>query len=207
MTTLDPELEAMNKVDEALKGLKTAERVRVLDWAASKYLATGIPRRSTTGVLQSATGSNQPPVSTIPPQGKEIPGIARLDDNGNLIITARDLKAKSTNDAAVRLVHIAVEAYRRLTGNKTTPSKEIINPILQKWRAYTANTRHVIAAHKGIHLDKGQYSLDQYSQRDADKYITEILDESVPGDWNPSTRGTKAHKKKSDGSNPTAKKK
>ena len=55
---------------------------------------------------------------------KEIPGIAKMQDNGNFKLTVRDPKAKNANDAAIRLAHIVIHAYTELTGESSVSSKK-----------------------------------------------------------------------------------
>jgi hypothetical protein len=143
-------------------------------------------RSPTTGITQE----------TLTDSGQELPGIARITDAG-LEVTVRDLKARSANDAAIRLAHIAILAKEKLTGTKTLSSRNELLPILKEWRAYDGNTRVALANHRGIHRDGDQLSLDAISRREAQKYIDEILDESIQSTWNPTGRARKAGKKNS----------
>src|SRR5574338_1054058 len=99
------EIEAMTKVDEALRELEEDVRVRVLQWAVSKYAPA----------ISSSVGQRHTPTTFSPlvsrdvaGGAKELPGIARLSDSGDFQLTVRDPKAKNTNDAAIRLVHVIV---------------------------------------------------------------------------------------------------
>jgi hypothetical protein len=176
----------MRKVGEALEGLGDPEaRERVLFWVASKF-----------GTLASYTGRNNTVATAVgqtTPLGTsdEIPGIARATPNGGLEITVRDLKAKSTTDAAIRLAHIVIYAAEKLKGERAVSSRKVLLPILKEWRAYDGNTRLALARHKGIHRDGDSMSLDAIAKKDAEKYVADILDDAAQGTWNPNGRPTK----------------
>ena len=176
------EFDAMKTIDETLTALKDEERERVLQWVANKY-SNGtknlvrpmglVPKSGDSPLLQSSGSSN------------EFPGIARLSNDGSFKLTVRDLKAKNTNDAAIRLVHVVVLVHEQLTNEPSVSSKKIVVPELRRWRAYTGNTRAAIAAHKGIIRDGDMISLDAHARQEAEGYIRQILDDSVQGSWKP----------------------
>jgi hypothetical protein len=118
------------------------------------------------------------------PGSREIPGVARLNDSGDLHITIRDLKARSGLDAAVRLAHVAIHAYHQMTGQALSSSKGL-TPILKSWRIYDGNTRARLAKEKGIVRTGDDLSLDAHAARDAQRFIEEILDPSIDGTWRP----------------------
>ena len=176
----DSEFNAMKNIHEALSSLKDNEaRERVLKWTSSKF--------GLSSALLDSQDNPQPGGS--PPSGSpetnigEIPGIAFLGDNGQLIITARDLKANSKIDAGIRLVHVAIRANELLNKEKYASSRKTVTPILREWGVYDGNTRREVANHKGIIRQKDNLSLDVHSKREADKIIKEILDDSIKGKW------------------------
>jgi hypothetical protein len=174
--SVNTEVEAMRSIGEALDGLGTAEaRNRVLSWAMARFR-----------VQASENSAEVLPAEVSPPAAapSEIPGIARLNRSGGLEITIRDLKAKSTVDAAMRLAHIVLYANEKLKGNASVSSRGVLVPILRQWRAYDGNTRSQLAQHKGIRRDGDMLSLDAIARRDAETYMKEILDPSTRGTWN-----------------------
>lgn len=180
------ELEAMRVVGEAIENLADPEaRMRVLSWVASKFG----DHRFEAGRKDLSQGSGAKPLVAITEE--ELPGIARRTANGGLEVTVRDLKAKSTIDAAIRLAHIVIYANEKLKGERAVSSRKVLLPILKEWRAYDGNTRPALAHHKGIHRDGDQLSLDTIAKKDAEKYISEILDDSVTGTWNPNGRSSR----------------
>ena len=191
-STIHSEIDAMRVVAEAIENLADPEaRMRVLSWLASKF---GAPRYEA-GKKDLRHGSGEG--ASLPITEEELPGIARRTANGELEVTVRDLKAKSTIDAAMRLAHIVIYANEKLKGERAVSSRKVLSPILKEWRAYDGNTRLALARHKGIHRDGDQLSLDAIAKKDAEKYIGEILDDSVHGTWNRNGRpGRKAPAKK-----------
>ena len=185
-STIHSEIDAMRVVAEAIENLADPEaRMRVLSWLASKF---GAPRYEA-GKKDLRHGSGEG--ASLPITEEELPGIARRTANGDLEVTVRDLKAKSTIDAAMRLAHIVIYANEKLKGERAVSSRKVLLPILKEWRAYDGNTRPALAHHKGIHRDGDQLSLDTIAKKDAEKYISEILDDSVTGTWNPNGRSSR----------------
>jgi len=189
------EIQAMGKVDEALGGLDDeGARGRVIRWASEKYgvfvgMKPVVPAQMFTPNFSQLSSGTIPTAS-----GGEIPGIAKFVGE-ELRIIARDIKASSTNDAAIRLVHIAIRANEALTGSETVSSRHIVTPILKAWRAYTGNTRPAIANQKGILRNGDLVSLDEHGKRDADEYMRQSLDSSVEGTWNPNGASKRATRK------------
>lgn len=175
------EFEAMAKIDALLSELDDEERSRVLQWAYTKYAG-----RLGLATTPATRGTHLPVVSSTQ-VGNEIPGIATLTASGEFKFTVRKIKAKNANDAAVRIAHIAILAYRQLTNEQTVSSKRVVVPILKTWRAYSGNTRYVLANHKGIIRDGDNLSLDAHSMNEAQRYLDEVLDESIDGTWTPKT--------------------
>lgn len=172
------EISAIKLIDEALSNLDENMRLRVLRWAWDKYGKYHKDSSFSKGPLKEN-------ISNVLGEGefKEIPGIAQISEDGDFKLTVRDLKAKNTNDAAIRLAHVVVFAYENLTGEKKVSSRKLIIPILRRWRAYTGNTRNALAKEKGILRYGDKVSLDAHSKRDAENFINEILDDSIKGSW------------------------
>lgn len=191
------EIEALGRIDTALGELEDDDvRLRVLQWAIAKY-GKGSVQMPTIASAPIRTAAAQSGVSTpsvnyhAAPQGSsnsnEIPGIAVITDAGDFKLTVRDPKAKNTNDAAIRLAVVAVYSYCQLSGESGASSRRIVKPILEKWRAYTGNTRNALASHKGIIRDGDILSLDQHAEREAEDYINQMLGDETQGSWNPAS--------------------
>ncbi|HUY68118.1 MAG TPA: hypothetical protein VMV79_02320, partial [Alphaproteobacteria bacterium] len=179
----DPEVEAINAINAALTAVEDPEiRVRVLRWANDKFAF--VPKIEKVATAKSPVSAQ----SDVSVSGNEIPGIAVLSENGNFRLTVRDLKAKSANDAAVRLAHVTIRAYQQLSGQKTVSSKQILLPALTQYRVYDGNTRAALAREKGIIRKGDELELDHHAQHDADRFMREIADESVTGKWVPKGR-------------------
>jgi len=174
------EFEVMKSFSEMMTALADEEaQSRVLAWITAKYR----PFQS-----QSSTPTAADKYSAQPgPVDGEIPGIAKLGTSGELLWTIRDVKAKSANDAAIRLTHVAIWAAGKLTGSSTVSSKSVLVPLLKKWRIYDGNTRGALARERGIVRSGDEVSLDFHALQLAETYIAEILDSSIEGKWRPGT--------------------
>lgn len=194
----DKEVVAMGAVAKALSQLDKEEIARVLSWASAKYGA-GMTLPANGGQTKPFAGGfdSQPVATPYNQEAGEIPGIARLEDDGTLTLTVRDLKARSANEAAIRLAHVAIYAYCKLSGEKVASSRGIVTPLLQQWRVYDGNTRRVLKEHRGIIRNGDLLSLDAHSRAEAEQYIAEILDPSIDGKWKAST--TSKRKKRVEG--------
>ena len=174
------ELEVMKAIDEIMQNVEDEHaRARVAGWVAAKYSAAfqvsaGSSASVRAATPQSATG-----------RVDEVPGIAKLSQDGEILLTVRDLKARNTNDAAIRLVHVLIWAAQKLTGSASVSSRRIVTPLLQRYRCYDGNTRHAIASDRGIVRDGDELSLDFHAEQRADQFVNEILDTSVEGQWRP----------------------
>ena len=177
------ELECMGRADEAIRSLEDeATRSRVVSWLAAKYLGGAVTTGGTPGAPPSANTSNAGPVEV---HANQIPGIAKLSPSGEVQLTVRDFKAKSANDAAVRLVHVVIWATAKLKGEPSVSSKNVIVPLLRKYRCYDGNTRGAIASDKGLVRDGDTLSLDFHAEQHAEKVVAEILDAGSEGKWKP----------------------
>lgn len=183
------EFQAMQDVDEVLLKLSDEEvRKRVVTWAYAKHVGANVgPAASPANTLGGSTHS----VSGGPSgaQGAtEIPGIAMIGDDAKFSLTVRDLKANTTNDAAIRIALVSIYAYCLLTGESSASSKHVVKPALDHRRAYTGNTRAALARHPGLVRNGDALSLDYHARQDAERYIAEINDDSIEGTWRPSAR-------------------
>ena len=177
----DAEITAIAAISSALSNLADAEaRRRVLAYVLARYL----PEENTLASLPSASLAQTFTSMAPSPVSLELPGVARLTDSGDLRITARDLKAKSGLDAGVRLAHVAIYAHERLTGQPLS-SRKGLTPLLKEWRLYDGNVRARLAKERGIIRSDDSLSLDAHARRDAERYIEEILNEELHGQWKP----------------------
>lgn len=178
----DPEIEAMEKINEALSAVKEEEtRTRILSWATGKFLKGET-------LLQPKAISAQETSTESHMVGNEIPGIAKLTKDGSLEITIRDLKAKSKADAALRLALVIIRAHERLTHKESVSSRRTVTPALKGWRLYDPNIRHRLASYAGIIRKRDELSLDIPAKAEADKYIAEIKDPNVKASWSTGKR-------------------
>lgn len=198
----DPELDALTAICKALNLLEDEKsKQRVMDYAYSRFglQPASLGQKKTQGEGSRAEELGEKLDAKI---HTEIPGIARLTDKGDLKFTIRDLKARSTNDAARRLAYIVIHVNEKLTGQKTLSSPKTLVPILREWRAYDPNTRKKMKEDKGIIRDGELLSLDAHAQKEAESMIREIQDDSIEGSWKPSPttgRKTGGRGKKVDG--------
>ncbi|MFY9317530.1 MAG: hypothetical protein WAO95_18480 [Burkholderiales bacterium] len=181
--TQDDEVMAITAITAALSKLSDPDaRRNVLSYINARYLGKAPGATDSLPLFTTAVASA--PVAVVETTQRELPGVARLTDTGELRITARDLKAKNALDAAVRLAHIAVYAHERLT-QKPLSSRKGLTPLLKEWRVYDGNTRARIAKERGIIRSGDSMSLDTHARRDAERYIDDILNEETTGIWRP----------------------
>lgn len=181
----EKEVSAIGSIGTALAGLADdGARRRVLSYVLSRFFPDG-----SFGASATAPAAGRPQVVasskfTEPSTENEIPGVAKLSDSGELKITARDLKAKSGLDAAVRLTHIAIYAYEKFTGQPLS-SRHGLTPLLKEWRLYDGNARARISRDRGIIRNDDSLSLDAHARADAERYISEVQDHDAQGSWKP----------------------
>lgn len=186
------ELECMKNIDDNLQAVpEDSTRLRIVGWLAAKYLGASMPSPVFTAVHTDVAAEE---ASNEVVRSGQIAGIAKLSNSGEVQLTVRDFKAKSANDAAIRLVHVLIWATARLTGATTLSSKNAIVPWLRKYRCYDGNTRWAIAKDKGLVRDGDELSLDFHSEQLAEKFVGEILDPSVEGKWKPGSTKRRATK-------------
>jgi hypothetical protein len=189
------ELEAMGRADQAVQAVADEDaRGRIVDWLMAKYRrGARTPSKSPATNPSSAglQGANQPRVLE-----DEIEGIAKKTPNGALVLTIRDLKAKSANDAAVRLAHVLLWAAGELLDADSLSSRRDIVPHLKRWRLYDGNTRKALAAEKGLVRSGDLISLDVHARRLAENYVTEILNPDITGKWEASRARRRARPSK-----------
>lgn len=186
----DAEIAAIAQISAALRAIDDpVARGRVLSYVLARFsdgaiakaaAPTPIPRvplliSPTLGV---AEGERQTALA------REIGGIARLTDDGQLKVTVRDLKAKSGLDAATRLAHVAIYAHQEMAGQPLS-SRKGLTPLLREWRLYDGNTRRRLGNDRGILRDGDNLSLDAHAKMDAQRYIEDILNPDVQGSWRP----------------------
>lgn len=64
-------------------------------------------------------------------------------------------------------------------------SRKNLTPILKEWRLYDGNTRARLSKERGILRDGDNLSLDAHARRDAERFIEEISDPEIKGQWKP----------------------
>jgi hypothetical protein len=185
----DKEIAAIAAISAALSSLADTEaRRRVLSYVLSRYLPDfPVPVGATVSSTTASIGRSPTSLVETPSFGhspREIPGVIHITDAGELKITARDLKAKSGLDAAVRLAYLAIYASEKLTGQPLSSPKSL-TPLLKQWRLYDGNTRTRLAKDKGIIRSGENLSLDAHGKLDAERFIEEILNPEVQGQWRP----------------------
>jgi hypothetical protein len=129
----DSEIDAITAISKALATLEDSDaRRRVLSYVLARYLPE-LPLTPIETTTKTAPTSLVPgtPLPVSPHTQHELAGVARLTENGELRLTARDLKAKSGLDAAVRLAHVAVYAHEKLTGQSLSSAKGL-TPLLKE---------------------------------------------------------------------------
>lgn len=193
----DAEIAAISAINAALAKVADDDaRARVLDYILARYrpgmvpVTRFIPSLAAPPSVMHANGpgsnfeNRTSPLALLAGPEKELAGIARLTDAGDLKITVRDLKAKNGLDAAVRLAHIAIYAYEHLAGQPLN-SRKGLTPLLREWRLYDGNVRAKLAKERGIIRSGDNLTLDAHAKRDAERYIEEILSNDVAGQWRP----------------------
>lgn len=114
-----------------------------------------------------------------------------MNDKGEFFLTARDIKANTGNDAIRRLTYVTIRAYGQLKSESKVSRKDVINPILKKWRVNPGKARLFLATDKGLLREDDLFSLDVHATADADDFIRQIKDPTVKGNWKPSDSGKK----------------
>jgi hypothetical protein len=196
----DPEIAAIAAVGAALSKLDDEEaRRRVIDYIVDRFAPKVAPAdgaavaEAPTSCLMptyrapNVSGALAAPRSSVAGMGlvpREIPGIARITDTGEMKITVRDLKAKNARDAVVRLSHITIWAHEKLTGLPLS-SRKGLTPILKEWRIYSGNARSWLANNKGFIRSGDSLMLDAHARRDAEAYAADVVNDDVTGTWRP----------------------
>lgn len=189
------ELECMRAMEESLLLLgDEGARSRVAGWIGAKYGPPGLPGGS---IVPTAGVPTPAAISSTPGQ---IAGIAKLSQAGELQLTVRDLKARSTPDAAIRLVHVAIWASGKLLREPSVSSKKVLVPLMRRYRCYDGNVRGALAKDKGLVRDGDLLSLDFHAEQFAEKVVGEILDSAIEGKWKPGTMKRRASKSSRDSS-------
>ncbi|HEX5078913.1 MAG TPA: PAS domain-containing protein, partial [Geminicoccaceae bacterium] len=145
-------------------------RRRVLSYVLARCLPeSGLAFGASTAPASGAPSA----LSVVEYTQRELPGVACLSETGEFRITAHDLKAKSGLDAAVRLAHVAIYAYERLTGRPLS-SRKGLTPLLKAWGLYDGNTRARLAREPGIVRSGDDLSLDRQARQTAERLIEEL---------------------------------
>lgn len=188
------EIQALGTIIEALEGIEDQEAInRILDYVLDKFGDEDAPKKP------AKKGRKEEEEEDDDDEGftaDEIPGIALISDSGEFRLTVRDPKAKTTNDAAIRLALVSIYAYCQLSKEKSASSKKIVKPVLENWRAYTGNTRKALAEHAGILREGDALSLDHHATLEAEKVMHDIKDPDVTGNWQPNGKKSRAAKPK-----------
>ena len=205
MSEEDLEILAFTKMKEALEPLDEEACIRVLDWANRRYLGGSIVHASA-GQKHTQNKTNSEgdlkavaQVSTGMTSSSELSDLAEVDEDGSLDLHIRSFKAKNKIDCVNRLVHVVIYLHEKLTGEREIAGP-VINKFLEDWRLYDGNARRFLAAHKGIKVKgtKGAqrtYYLDNPGKKEAEKFISEIRDDSVQGKFDPTKTQKKRAKK------------
>ncbi|MCC7389997.1 MAG: hypothetical protein IT431_14645 [Phycisphaerales bacterium] len=186
------EIDALAAINETMESLPDDQsRVRVLEWAISKFqlsgsMSTTAAPRVPVGVVGQSSGTPQ----TAATPG-ELGDIIHILDDGSIKVVARDLKAASANDAAVRLAHVVVYCVKHLLNGQKASSKVHLVPVLRDWRCYNGNTRGALAKEKGMIREGDALSLDQLAARRAEEIIAEIRNTETEGKWKGGTAAKK----------------
>lgn len=168
------ELAAINSSSAVLSKLPDNDsRRRVLSYMLARYLPESSPGRDEPTSVPLPMPNSNSTIRVVERTERELPGVARLNDVGDLQITVRDLRAKSRLDAAVRLSKVAIYAHQRLTGQPLS-SRKSLTPLLKEWRLYDGNTRSKLAKAPGIIRSGDNLSLDPQALRIAERFVNEI---------------------------------
>lgn len=116
---------------------------------------------------------------------REIPGVARLRDDSSIEFCIADPKAKSRNDAAVRLAVLALHACARLKQMDRVSNSEVVVPLQRLFGVDDGNTRRARAAYRGITRDGRYLSLNPSGQAEAERIVKQIQDPDYIGNWSP----------------------
>jgi len=184
----DPEAAAINIAAGALINLPDdGARERVMAYLNNRFRPAQPIMPGHASVRGSGTLMSQPSTlaASSASSNTELPGIARLLDDGSLKILARDLKAKSALDAAVRLSYVAIHAYSVLSQGGKLSSRKGLTQILKQYRLYDGNVRARLARERGIVRDGDNLSLDAHATTDAERYMGEITNAEITGQWKP----------------------
>lgn len=182
------EIKAMGEIAKILSSLEDeGARKRVLQWASGRFglpPTEHIPRSP--GVVQD---SRRPATDVEARALRELSGIAVLQEDGTIRFTIRDVKAKSANDAAVRLALVAILAHERLTGCSQMSSRKVLVPLLKDWRIHGRHSRREIHDHRGIVRNGDSLSLDFHAKAEAERILAELSNTEVTRKWSPDRVG------------------
>jgi len=192
--------ETLPEIAELVKLFPEGLQERVLEVLLGEFQGVRPSRQVVT------TESGQIPAGELQlqeAQGKKIPKVAKLDENGKLKLTVRikGLKANGATDATKRLIYVALRANEILTSKKTLHWLNDLSPLLRESNLY----RYRAVFYSDTCLDReGEdgylVALDDDARKEADKFIEEIQDKNVVRDWKPKPKSSpkkKTSRKKS----------
>lgn len=195
---LDPEIEAMTVIAQALTSLDDHARSRVIDWAVQRFNISKKYHH-----LKNSTKDNEvleEKSSDHDETNKSLSDIIEFSEDC-FIFHFRDPKAKNQSDAVNRLLHIALYAHEKITGTKETPRK-ILTEVLEEWRANDGNARAFINNHPGFKRRGtgagATFFLDRPGKIEAERFIEEIRNDELIGVWSPSKKSQKRKENKKD---------
>lgn len=113
------------------------------------------------------------------PEISEIPGIAYLNDDSEVIFTVQMPQARSANEAAVKLAHVVVHTYDVLKHERWISAPKALIPLLRKYDLYTGNTRKSLANHEGILRQGQQLSLTDAARAEAALIVRRIQEQAT----------------------------
>lgn len=149
----------------------------------SEIISTVAKERTSRGDQPSGSGGSDGRASQ---SAGKLDNVAEKDSDGKVHIVATDLKAKTAIDAAHRVIYLALLARRQLLNETKTPRKIIVET-LRGWNLYDGNSRRLIARDKALVRDgRKTVCLSNPALQEAWKYVKQIQDATVKGEWTPS---------------------
>jgi hypothetical protein len=106
------------------------------------------------------------------------------------------LKAKTAAGFYKRLTYLFIYAQEVLLGRSSTPKAELV-AVLRDAKVYDPNCRFWLKQRQGFTVDdEDRMKLSVGAREQAQKALSEALDNNVPDEWNPDTRTKKPRAKK-----------
>ncbi len=115
----------------------------------------------------------------------KLENVVEKDPDGRVHIVATDLKVKTAIDAAHRVIYLALLGRRQLLNESKTSRKAVVEA-LRNWNLYDGNSRRLIARDRALVRDgRKTVALSNPALQEAWKFVKEIQDVNVKGDWTP----------------------